>query len=424
LKHIAVVGAGWAGLAAAVQATQLGARVTLFEMADRPGGRARTDVLGDEPVDNGQHILIGAYRETLSLMRTVGVEPEAVLLRTPLALVGPDGRGLRLPPGPAPLAFARAVLALAEWPLVARVRLLATAATWAARGFRCSASTPVVELCRGLPALVMRDLVEPLCVAALNTPAEVASGQVFLRVLKDALFAGPGAADLLLPRRPLGDLLPVPAIAWIKARGADVRWRCRVQQLQSSSEPAAPWRVQGEAFDAVVLACTATEAARLAQPHAPQWALAAQRLPQEPIVTVLAEGAASVSALAAPMVALAKGPAQFVFDHGVLMGRPGRLAFVVSGAAPWVEAGREALGEAVKAQAATWWKDLRIQSIVSEKRATFRCLPGLVRPAAEVAPRLLAAGDYVEGPYPATLEGAVRAGLRAGRQAVSETRRA
>lgn len=60
-RHVAVIGSGWAGLAAAVEASDLGARVTLIEMAPRLGGRARS--LGDGPdaLDNGQHILIGAY---------------------------------------------------------------------------------------------------------------------------------------------------------------------------------------------------------------------------------------------------------------------------------------------------------------------------------------------------------------------------
>ena len=106
--RIAIVGAGWAGLAAAVHAVQAGHAVTVFEAAPQPGGRARGVPLtlpdGRElMVDNGQHILIGAYTESLRLMRTVGVDPESALLRLPLTLRFADGMGLRWPNAPEPL---------------------------------------------------------------------------------------------------------------------------------------------------------------------------------------------------------------------------------------------------------------------------------------------------------------------------------
>ena len=100
MTRLAVIGGGWAGLAAAVEAVSLGAAVTLFEMAPTLGGRARS-LEGLEPaLDNGQHILIGAYTDTLALMRRVGGDPDADLLRMPLRLRYPDRETLRLPPGP------------------------------------------------------------------------------------------------------------------------------------------------------------------------------------------------------------------------------------------------------------------------------------------------------------------------------------
>jgi hydroxysqualene dehydroxylase len=112
----------------------------------------------------------------------------------------------------------------------------------------------------------------------------------------------------------------------------------------------------------------------------------------------------------------AQAPAQFVFDRGQLGGPAGLLAFVISGAQAWVDAGMEATLQATLAQAqASLAAHLRgpLQAVktLTEKRATFRCAPNLARPGGAIAPGLHAAGDFVVGPYPATLEGAVRSGV-------------
>ncbi|HQY09609.1 MAG TPA: hydroxysqualene dehydroxylase HpnE [Burkholderiaceae bacterium] len=430
-RRLAVVGAGWAGLAAAVQAVEAGWQVSLFEMAPQPGGRARSLVAREVPglhggwrPDNGQHILIGAYTATLALMRRVGADPHRLLWRGPLALVDARGEGLRLPAGPAIPAFLRAVWALKRWSAGDRLALLRHCSGWLLRGFRCESSTTVQQLTAALPEAVRRELIDPLCVAALNTPTDAASGAVFLRVLRDALFAGPGSSDLLIPQRPLAELLPEPALAWLQQRGARVQPGRRVGQLQPSSGDAggASWAVDGEPFDAVVLACSAAEAARLSADISPDWSARAAAFSYEPILTAYLQ--APGARLIAPMVALAEGPqapAQFAFDHGQLGGPPGLLALVVSGAAGWVTRGQDAAAVALQQQAAQLLRaspqgglaEPELLQLIAEKRATFRCVPGLDRPPSWICPGLVAAGDFVEGPYPATLEGAVRSGLAA-----------
>jgi len=415
--HLVVIGAGWAGLAAAVDAVQSGWRVTLLEAAGQPGGRARSLLHDGHWLDNGQHILIGAYRETLRLMREVGVSPEQALHRRPLELVYPNGHGLRLPKAPPLLAFASGVWRHSAWPLHARLALLKTAARWGLSGFRCAPARTVAELTAHLPAVLRDELIDPLCVAALNTPSEQASGTVFLRVLKDALFSGHGSADLLLPRWPLQALLPQPAQQWLLSQGAEVQLGRRVQQLAPT---ATGWQVDELQADRVVLACSAVEAARLAAPFAPAWAAQAAAFRYEPIVTVTVHAVGATLAL--PMLALHANdtqPAQFVFDLGLLGLQPGRLAFVISGARPWVDRGLDACAQAVLQQARrafphrTWAQQLQVVKVIAEKRATFACVPDLKRPASCVLPGLAAAGDYVQGPYPATLEGAVRSGRAA-----------
>jgi squalene-associated FAD-dependent desaturase len=415
--RLAIVGGGWAGLAAAVRAVQAGHAVTLIEMAGQLGGRARGVDVAGLSLDNGQHILIGAYRRTLALMDSVGVDRVAAFDRRPLELRYPDGRGLRMPAGPAWLGFAWAVSTCQGWTWRDRAALVRSAAGWALAGFECPAKLTVAELCHGMPAAVRQLLVDPLCVAALNTPASEASASVFLRVLRDALFGGGGSADLLLPRRSLRTLLPEPASHWLRAAGARLILGRRVDSIQAMADG---WRVDDLPFDGLILACTASEAARLTRDVAPDWSEQAGTLRYEPILTVylLCPGAR----LPAPMTALVDGPrapAQYAFDHGALGATPGLFAFVISGARPWVDAGLEAAGQAVLQQAlsdfapGTWPAAPRLLKVLAEKRATFRCTPGLSRPAARIAPRLAAAGDYTDGPYPATLEGAVRAGENA-----------
>ena len=420
-KRTAIVGGGWAGLAAAVEATRLGHAVTLFEMAPQLGGRARSvGARGqDSGLDNGQHILIGAYTETLALMRRVGVDIDAAFVRSPLRISYPDGSGLHLDAGSPAAAFTRAVFARRGWPWAARAALLRAAAGWWLGRFECDPALTVAALTARLPAVVRDDLIDPLCVAALNTPAGEASASVFLRVLHDALLTGPGSADLLLPGVGLSALLPDPAAQWLAQAGAVVRLTHRVEHLQAEGDA---WRLDGERFDRVVLAATPHEAARLTRCVAPAWSACAAALRFEPIVTVYLHG--DGVRLTEPMLALRSDdghPAQFVFDRGQLGGPPGLLAFVVSGAAPWVERGSDATLQATLAQAQTALSGhlrapLNPVQVLVEKRATFRCTPGLERPAPCIAAGLFAAGDHVAGPYPATLEGAVRSGLWAARQ--------
>jgi squalene-associated FAD-dependent desaturase len=413
LKTTAVIGAGWAGLACAVEATRLGHAVTLFEAAHMPGGRARrVDNMHGLALDNGQHILIGAYTATLKLMRDVGVDVDSALLRMPLSLRFADGGGLKLPRLPAPLDLLAGIFTARGWTWRDKSSLLRTAIGWRLASFRCAASTTVADLCTGLTPRVMQELIEPLCVSALNTPVAQSSGEVFLRVLKDALFSGSGGADLLLPRADLGALLPDAAIRWLAQHGAVTRIGARVRAI---TPEAGQWRVDDEVFDQVVLACAPWDAARLVRAsglQADAWCETTEALRFEAIATIYVRGA---SPLAEPMLALrsnpATAPAQFAFDRGQLTGLQGVLAMVVSAN----ETPREVLEEQVVAQAAAQLGQTNLQLVqtVIEKRATFACTPALSRPASAIAPGLQACGDYIEGPYPATLEGAVLSGLAA-----------
>ncbi|WP_460890776.1 hydroxysqualene dehydroxylase HpnE [Ramlibacter alkalitolerans] len=419
--RVAVVGAGWAGLAAAVAATRRGHAVTLYEAARTLGRRARSLAVplpggGTALLDNGQHILVGAYVETLGLMEQVGVLLEEVLWRMPLVLRHPDGTGLALPAWPAPWDAAAGILCARGWRWSDKLSLLRASQAWQRARFACEPSLTVAQLTAQVTPRVREDLIEPLCVAALNTPGERSSAQVFLRVIGDALFGrghrGWGGSNLLLPRQDLGRVFPDRAQAWLLAHGAQMRIGCRVEALRRR---AGGWQLDDDAFDAVVLACPPTDAARLVAAsgvEAGPWLATTQALAFEAIATVYVTGGPR---LPLPLLALRSGPgapAQFVFDRAQLGGLQGVLAFVVSASTTDKDAlEREVLGQA----AALGWPVQPLKTVV-EKRATFACTPGLQRPPAAIAPALWACGDYVEGPYPATLEGAVRSGLGVGQR--------
>ena len=439
-RHLAIVGGGWAGLSAAVHATTLGVKVSLFEASRQWGGRARRLVGpqgGDEapPLDNGQHILIGAYAETLQLMQRVGVALDAAFEAVPLNLRYADGSGVATPSWargwPAPADVLAAVATATGWTWADRRSFLVAAARWRWQRFQCPPDASVQTLCQGMTPKVMDDLIEPLCVAALNTPAARASGQVFLNVLRDALLgAGHGrwrASDLLLPRADLSALLPEPALDWLDRRGASCHAGTRIRSLTALEEG---WRLHGDhghtEADAVVLATPVGESCRLLSSldQAPTaWLAAASRLTHEPIATVYLEGRLSRPwPHRSGMVALRSGPlapAQYAFLRSQFLG-PHRqlpasdrvhLALVASACElPRDDLTRHTL---TQAQAQLGLTDIRVWQTVVDKRATFACVPGLTRPGTGIGPRLAAAGDYIDGPYPATLEGAVRSGREA-----------
>lgn len=433
--RVAVAGGGWAGCATAVELARQGCQVTLFEAARSMGGRARgVEVRGME-LDNGQHILLGAYRESLRLMQRVGVDEKAAFLRLPVQMrypAGGDGMDFAAPRLPAPLHLALALfrakgLDRADKLALARFN---SAGRW--MGWQLDNDCTVLELLERFDQTerLTRLMWRPLCIAALNTPPERASANVFLAVLRDSLGASRRAAsDMLLPRLPMGALFPEPAGAWLEGRGHAVRLGVKVAAIARDGDG---WLVElggdapPERFDAVVLATPAPVSATLLAPLPDAAELAGQldALTHEPIATCYLQYPAGTR-LDLPFYALLDDPdanrwGQFVFDRAQLdPAQDGLLAVVVSAAGEATNLPREQLAAAIAAQlaqdfgrpelAAPAWTQL-----ITEKRATFSCTPGLVRPGnITPLPGLVLAGDYTADDYPATLETAVRSGQAA-----------
>ena len=424
-KKIAIVGAGYAGMAAAVALIDAGHDVTVFETSRVLGGRARKVESDLGTVDNGQHILIGAYRDTLALMRKVGADVDHALLRLPLTLSYP-GFHIRAPRLPAPLHLAFALLTahgLTWGEKLAAIRFM----QWLKqRSFRLDNDCTVNALldAHTQPQAVRLYLWEPLCIGALNTPAETASAQVFAHVLRDSLAADREASDLLIPRVNLSAMLAEPAARYIEAYGGKVKLGSAVGTIQRSNDG---YRldIDPEAEYSHVIAAVApyhlprllTELPELADLRAQLEALA-----WEPIVTCYLRYPAGTR-LPQPMLGMTDGNAHWFFDRGQLDDssdqNDGLIAAVTSARGRHQTLSKEALTAAIDAELRTLHPQLPAplsSQIITEKRATFACTPNLHRPGTQTAlPGLLLAGDYVASDYPATIEGAVRSGMRAAR---------
>ncbi|HRH79760.1 MAG TPA: hydroxysqualene dehydroxylase HpnE [Thiobacillaceae bacterium] len=424
MKRIAVVGGGWAGLAAAVRLAEAGRPVTLFEAARQLGGRARRVDWQGLAIDNGQHLMIGAYRETLALMRTLGTD--SLLARRPLELSVPDFR-LSLPQLPAPLNLIIGQLMAEGLSLKDKLAAAGFMQALKRNGFLLPADGPADELLarhRQPPELVAK-LWEPICVAALNTPLRLASAQVFCNVLRDSLARSRADSDLLYQRAHLGRLVPEAARGWLEARGCRVRLSSRVGGIERIGKNYRMSFGEGgeEDFDAVVLAIHPVRLPDLLG-QLPQLAAVREQVSAfgwQPILTSWMRFAAPLS-FPLPMLGLAPGQGPWVFDRGDVA--PGLAAVVISAEGPHLHRPPETLREEfldLMGRALGPLPELQAWKTIVEKRATFACTPGLSRPGNRTPlPGLVLAGDYTGGDfptedYPATLEGAVRSGVKSAR---------
>ena len=445
---VAVVGGGFAGFAAAVALQERRHEVVLLERRGVLGGRATSspDAVGGEDVDNGTHLMVGAYAATLDLVRRAGAS-DLLLAQENLKLEWVDGRGvtaLDCPPLGAPFHLLAGLVGL-RVPLA--VKLQAIRLGLAVRFGRRPEGLTLAEYFRrcGQGEAARRLLWDPLALAILNEPPERAAAVLFHRVYQEAFLRDHRASRLVFLRRGWGVL--VERIArYFEGRGGVVRRGARVEGLVLDGErttgvryaqrPATreevaagrPPEPRVERADAVV---AAVPAPALRDLLSDEWRArppfsALERFGASPIVSV--EAWLDRVVVDRPMLGLRQGEMEWVFDKGRLYGREGapqHLAFIVSAAyrsatkthAELVAAAEDALRRSFPAMAGAAVERALVRR---EPLATFASSPDLeaLRPGPDTpVAGLFLAGDWTDTGLPATIEGAVRSGERAARHA-------
>ena len=418
LKKVAVVGGGLAGLSAASRLAEAGIDVTLFEAAPQLGGRARAVVWKGKRLDNGQHILLGAYQQTLGLMASIGVNQNHVLLRLPLALNMHGAFSLKAKNLPAPLHLLFGLLSAKGLSWHERFAAIRFFVWLKATRFKLTKDEPLLSLLtrKHQPERLIKWLWEPLCLAALNTPIAIASAQTYLNVLRDSFNQSKTDSDLLLPKVDLSALLSEPIAEHIKKHGGKIALNTSVSNVEQTAHGFSIKIASKQVleFSHVLLACSPHHL----QAITPKLDTASDTaaLNYQPIYTVYIQYPSHIK-LPNIMTGFSQGIAQWAFDRGQLCGQDGLIAVIISAEGAHQKLSQQALSEKITAElqvafpylpAPEWHK------VIAEKRATFACTAGLKRPIQQTKIKnLYLAGDYTKGDYPATIEGAIRSGLSA-----------
>lgn len=416
-----VIGGGWSGLAAAITLCQKGESVQLFESAKQLGGRARNVQWQDKTVDNGQHLMIGAYRHMLEMMAVIGVDQKHTFDRQSIELSIVDNiyptlklSGNHFLPWPLSLA----------WSLIKSTGL---------KGL-----LHVQRLQKNIPSLLtthdisvkhwllqtkqsdrlIKQLWEPLCLATLNTPIDEASAHVLARVIQDSLGQGKQAADLLIPKQALGDVFPKAAAEYLSQHGADINLQTRVSNIVIEGNKVIGIKTSNGDFiaaDNIIVATAAQQSSQLLTEHIDL------PVPQHfPIATVYLQYK-NHCRLTKPMLGMTGNTSQWIFDRS--QQHPGLMAIVISGPGKHETMNNDDLIHCITNEVHQFFPHFPEQAddalVISEKRATFACTVNIEqqRPTTKTdISGLYLASDYVSNGYPATLEGAILNGKNAAQE--------
>jgi squalene-associated FAD-dependent desaturase len=443
---VIVVGAGVAGLAAATALSAAGARVLVLEARGSVGGRVSSfvDRRTGRLVDNGQHVIMGCYRETFAYLERIGATDDVALqdaLEVPVVDAAGVASVLRCPPWPSPwnllggivrwrgLRWRDRLSVLRLAPQIVRARQAAEGAAVLPPALEGVTVRTWLER-HGQSSRACELLWEPLAVAALNQPIDRAAAAPFVRVLGGIFGRGSRDASLGLPSRPLAEVFGRPAMAFLEARGSRVQVHAPARLVFAGGRLAGVDVRGARVGSAAVVAAVPWPAWRTLCSEddagvAGLSALRAQALARDPSPVVTANLWTDRELLDGPFLGLPGRVFQWAFEKRWCEGTAGEparahLSMVSSGAAAVA-----AQPEAVLVERA--WHELRAAvpaarratlcraSVVRERHATFSLAPGQPpRPGSRTPVEgLWLAGDWTNTGLPATIEGAILSGHKA-----------
>mgnify|MGYP002147770770 FL=1 len=419
-----VIGGGWSGLAAAIKLCQHGETVHLFESAKQLGGRARNVQWQDKTIDNGQHLMIGAYTEMLALMTSIDIDTTQVLdrLTIDISIIDDVFPALHLSANNAlswPLSLAWSLLKSTGLSGLLHIKKLQSSIKKLRKAEDISVKTWLVNTKQ--PERLIKQLWEPLCLATLNTPIAEASAHLLAQVIDDSLGKGKKSADLLIPKLALGDVFPATAAEFLTRNGAEIYLQTRISELIVSDNSITGVKTQdGQSFlaDNVIIATAPHHCASLVAGYT------AITIPQShPIITVYLQYPEHCR-LPSAMQGMTGSISQWIFDRS--QQHPGLMAVVISGPGKHIKMSNDKLIKLVSVEVSQYFSSLPEQPLASlvirEKRAGFAATVGIEqnRPSVNTEIEgLWLAGDYCTNGYPATLEGAIRNGTSCAREILS-----
>jgi hydroxysqualene dehydroxylase len=406
-RTVHIIGAGLAGLSAAIKLSRHGATVVVHEATAFAGGRCRSyhDASVGMTIDNGNHLLLSGNRAALSYLGEIGGTDR---------LVGPDHADF---PFVDLKSTARWTLRFNDgrlpwWIFDAKRRVPDTGPLdylALARLLFAAPDQPVGQViaCEGV---LYKRLVEPLLLAALNIDPPLGSAKLAAAIIRETLAAGGLACRPLIAREGLGETLIAPALATLQQRGANVRFEHQLRAITFGEGRVETLEFSGETIalqkdDAVVLAVPPYIAAALVR---------GLSVPTEFRAIVNAHFRVDPPAGQPRIVGVLNATTEWLFAF------PGRLSVTVSAGDRLIDAPREDLAKTIWGEVATVAglpaDPMPPWQIVRERRATFAATPeqDLKRPGAVTSWRnLVLAGDWTNTGLPATIEGAIRSGHRA-----------
>lgn len=436
--HVAIIGGGCAGLSAAATLVEKGFQVTVYDASSQLGGRARSVLVENNSLmqllDNGQHILLGAYSATLALLQKVGVDEKKVFLRQSLHMqmksiqmqLGLANTAFSLKSAaylPAPLNLLFGLITCKGLSFSERASAIKLMAHLKRTHFQLASDTPLEPFLirhQQSPKLIAM-LWEPLCLAALNTGVAIASTRIFLNVLKDSFSSGASThgkkSDFLLPRLDLSKILAHPLSQYIQEKGGVIKLNKRVRSVAPEGNGFNLTTREGSTFYSHVIIAVPPRRLDVLIEAMPKLQYVLNQIKSygyQPIYTVYLQYSPEIT-LPSVMTGLTGAMGQWVFDRGQLCEQKGLMSVVISASGGHQLLTHDELALQVAKEIHQAFPHLPQplwHKVIAEKHATFSCTPNLARPSNKtMQPNLFLAGDYTYADYPATIEGAVRSGI-------------